>query len=271
MIIMENPLISIITVCFNSQETISRTLNSILNQTYSPIEYIVIDGASSDDTISIIQKYERRFAERDIKFIWVSEPDQGLYDALNKGINLSSGQIIGIINSDDYYEANAVKSIVEAYRSNADIGIFYGFLRVLQDNKELVIYRYNFDYFLLNMQSGVMTSAQHPTCFVKKSVYNDIGTFDLAFSIAADYDFLLRAAKNGVKFLALDQIIANFTKGGLSDRMSDYERFEQRYRALFKNGLISEKEYKKKKNEIKYSYYKTLKSKLIKTIFRIKL
>src|SRR5574344_2512884 len=105
---MKKPLITIITVCYNSEKTIERTIKSVVNQTYKNIEYIFIDGASSDKTLDIIKKYMKEYSF--IKLI--SEKDNGIYDAMNKGISLSTGSIIGMINSDDYYELDAVESIV---------------------------------------------------------------------------------------------------------------------------------------------------------------
>lgn len=115
------PLVSIITVVFNGEKYLEQTILSVLNQTYSNIEYIIIDGGSSDATLDIINKYTDKID------YWVSEPDSGIYDAMNKGISLATGQLIGIINSDDWYELDAVEEIVRAYKDGSTI--IYGFMR----------------------------------------------------------------------------------------------------------------------------------------------
>lgn len=260
-------MISIVTACLNSEKTISRTFDSILSQSFTKIEYIVVDGASTDSTPEIIKKYEKKFKSPKIIFKWNSESDKGLYDAINKGIAIANGKIIGILNSDDYYEFDALETIANAHIQHPDIGIFYGFLRVMFNNSELVIHRYNYDNYLLNLQTGILAATQHPTCFVRREIYSSIGNFDTQFTVAADYDFLLRAKINGVNFFALNKIITNFSKGGMSDRMTDYQRFKQRYEILYKNKLISETEYQKQKKQLHYYRYKQMKQKIINQLF----
>ena len=121
--------VTVITPCYNSEKTIRRTIESVLNQTYSNIEYLIIDGASTDNTVSIAKEYEEAFQGR-MKI--VSEPDDGIYYAMNKGISMATGELIGIVNSDDYYEKEAVALMVEN-RTEADYQILYGFQRVLRD------------------------------------------------------------------------------------------------------------------------------------------
>ena len=128
---MEDILVSIITVCYNSEKTIYQTMDSVLKQTYSNIEYIIIDGASTDGTLAIIKEFGQRFGAR---MRYVSEPDHGIYDAMNKGISMAGGDIIGIINSDDYYEPDAVEKVIGAY-SRGDCAVFYGEMRTWTDEK----------------------------------------------------------------------------------------------------------------------------------------
>lgn len=261
--------ISIITICRNSTKTLKRTLNSVLDQSYDNFEYIVVDGASTDNTVDIIKEYETPFKARNIPYSWLSEHDKGIYDAMNKAIEMTSGEIIGFVHSDDYYEPDALETIANANKMQPAVGIFYGFLRQLHENNELVVYRYNYNYYLKNTQTGVLSASQHPTCFVKRSVYNKIGKFDLQFKIAADYDFLLRARINNIVFFALDKIISNFSMEGASGNMSDYEIFEQRYRVLYKNGLLTDAEYKKQKNYLKYKRFKKVKHWVIRKLFNM--
>ena len=111
----DNPLVSIITVCFNSERTIEQTIKSVLNQTYKEIEYIIVDGQSTDGTLDIINKYSSQIAKI------VSEPDEGLYHAMNKGISMATGDIVGIINSDDWYEPYTVEEVVKCFVQNAEL------------------------------------------------------------------------------------------------------------------------------------------------------
>lgn len=266
--IQELPLISIITVCRNSAHTLSRTFDSVLRQAYQRIDYIVIDGASSDGTLDIVKSYETKFQSQGRLFRWISEPDKGIYDAMNKGIVMAQGEIIGILNSDDFHEAYTLQAIADAYIKHPEIGIFYGILRVIRDDLEIQVYRYRYENYLLDLSSGVYSAAQHPTCFVRRDVYAQIGRFDPTFSIAADHDFLIRAMQAGVKFHALDAILSNFSLGGASDRMADYERLRQRHGIWYKNGLITEEKYRKMQSRLKYTKYKEIKQGLIKWLFK---
>ena len=264
---MKLPFLSIVTVCLNSEKTIRKTIESVLNQSYRRFEYILIDGGSQDSTVDILKEYEIIFINKKIRFTWKSEKDQGIYDGMNKGIELTNGVIIGIINGDDYYETDAFEKIHKAYLNHPDGDIFYGFMKVLMGKEELAVYRYNYDFFLLNLQSGVFTSAQHSSCFVKRSVYGEIGKFDLSFRISADYDFLVRAACKRKKFIALDHVLANFSRGGANDQMSEYERFNQRYRIWRKNGLVDETEYAKLVRQTRYTRLKQIKSGIVRKLF----
>lgn len=202
--------VSIITVCFNSDKTIMRTIESVLQQTYMNIEYIIIDGSSTDQTMNIVKEYEPKFMGR---MKWVSEPDNGIYYAMNKGLALASGEIIGILNSDDFYELQAVEHVVAA-RTRAYYQIMYGFMRSWKDGREYSISRQS-HYFL----DTVMIN--HPSCFVTKSIYDDFGAFDTKYVSVSDYDFMLRMSRNDkIVFTMIDKLLANFSLGGMcgSDR-----------------------------------------------------
>ena len=241
---MSSPTISIITVCLNSKQTIRQTFDSLLRQTSKNFEYILIDGGSNDGTLEIIKEYQKKFTASDIQFRWMSGPDLGIYDAMNKGINFATGDFIGLLNSDDFYELSTLDSIRTAAYSNPDVDIFYGFLRVLMDDgEELQVFRYKYENYLGKIGSGCESGAQHPTCFVKKSLYERIGYFDLQYTTAADYDFLLRAKLMNAKFKSLDMILSNFRNTGVSNTISNFEKIEQRYNTHFNHGLISSKEY----------------------------
>jgi glycosyltransferase involved in cell wall biosynthesis len=233
------------------------------------VDYVVVDGVSSDETVDIIRRYETKFNSQGIQLRWVSEPDEGIYDAMNKGVAMAQGDIIGILNSDDFYEPHTLEAIAEACIDHPEVGIFYGFLRFLKDGKELQVYRYRYEHYLLNLELGVHSAAQHPTCFVRRDVYDRIGTFDTQFPVAADYDFLIRAMQAGVRFFPLDTVLTNFRSGGASVRMSDYERHRQRYAVWYKNGLISEEEYRNKQKKLRGKRFRELKRKVMQWLLRL--
>ncbi len=262
---MKDIKISVITVCLNSEQTLERTFESILNQSYLPVEYIVIDGASTDNTITIIRKYEPVFIAAGVSFLWISEHDEGLYDAMNKGIEKTKGEFIGILNSDDFYETDTMALVADACRNNPSSEILYGFMRNLDDGVEVSSSRWNYDYmYSRDNKSDICSGAQHPTCFVKKNVYEEIGKFDLSFKTAADFDFLLRAKQQSKKFQPIDAILTNFALDGISNRIADSELLDQKYRIMLKNHLIDEATFNMMIKRIKYTKYKELKAKILK-------
>mgnify|MGYP002509984989 CR=1 FL=1 len=207
-------LVSIITPCLNSQKTIHDTIESVLRQSYNTIEYIVIDGGSTDGTLEIIKQYVPLFCGR---MRYVSEPDKGIYNAMNKGIRMSHGQLIGILNSDDFYEYNAVEMIAEQYKKE-EYQVIYGHMRVLSRNRECYVCKDNHRLLLQAM-------IPHPTCFVTRNVYRDFGLYLEYLKIVADYELMLRLNKTGkVIFQCIPQVITNFRRGGASSgRRTSYE------------------------------------------------
>ena len=263
----KRPLLSIVTVCLNSEQTIASTMQSVLDQNCLDYEYLVCDGGSKDNTLNIIRDYSKKFHDKGIHFAWSSKPDDGIYNAMNNGIAVAKGQVVGIINSDDSYERGAFLAVKGSCRRNPKAAVYYGFLRMLYKGRELSVVRYNFDTFLLDLNSGVFSSCQHPSCFVQRWVYEKIGSFDTQFTIAADYDFLVRVAKAGLHFETVDAVLANFARGGVSDQMSDHTRFEQRYRIWLKNGLVGDGEYLRLMRQTRYTYLKELKLRIVRKMF----
>ena len=202
--------ISVITVCFNSEKTIARTIESVINQHYSDLEYIIIDGGSKDKTIEIINKY------RDKLSYFISEPDQGISDAFNKGIRVASGDIIGIINSDDWYENGTFKLVNEMFLQNKEIDVLVGALRYWDDKKNNFIVYPDKNYEkCINYR---MPRLNHPTVFMKAEVYRSVGLFDLKYRYAMDYDLFIRVFEDGKKIVLIDQILSNMSLSGTSDK-----------------------------------------------------
>lgn len=203
---MDNITVSIVTVVRNGARTIGQTIHSVLDQTYRNIEYIIIDGGSSDGTREIIKKYEDYLA------YYISEPDKGIYDAMNKGIRRASGDIIGIINSDDWYEKDAIEKVVGVFsRSNSDLVHGNAYMVNCEGKKWI-------------RKPGALEKIWqymviiHPTVFVRREMYEKFGLFDLNYKVAADYDLMLRLYCKKRYFYYLDCVLANFRTGGISER-----------------------------------------------------
>jgi glycosyltransferase involved in cell wall biosynthesis len=212
--ITNKPLVSIITVVKNNEDTIEQTILSVISQDYSHLEYIIIDGCSTDDTAEIIRKYKDKIS------CWISEKDEGISDAFNKGISVSNGEIIGIINADDWYENNAITAIVETMCRSDAIDIIHGKMRKWTTERDFILV--SSDEKLLERDSTV----NHPTVFVKKRIYSKIGLFRLDFKLAMDYEWLLRAKINGHTFYYIDKCLANMRSEGISNRQWIDANFE---------------------------------------------
>jgi glycosyltransferase involved in cell wall biosynthesis len=176
--------ISIITVCYNSASTIHHTIESVFKQTHDDTEYIVIDGDSTDETVSIIKEYEPRF---DGRMRWMSEPDTGLYDAMNKGIKMAAGEIIGILNSDDVYTSNDILSIVNKTMTENNVDSCYGDILYIKNGRP---FRYWKSGNHSSFKYGWMPP--HPSFFVRKKIYEKYGVFRLDCGVNADYELMLR-------------------------------------------------------------------------------
>lgn len=205
-------LFSIITICFNSEKTIERTIKSVLNQTYKDYEYIIVDGGSTDGTIDIIKRYKTLFGD---KLRVISEKDRGIYDAMNKGIRMSNGKIIGIVNSDDYYENDTLAKVASVY-SEWDYSIIYGLIRCVMEEKEVMVYLKNPEFIEQDMIA-------HPACFITKKIYDEYGMYSLEYPYSADYEFMLRIRKEKkIHFTGLYEILSNFSIDGASSSIRGY-------------------------------------------------
>jgi len=197
-------MISIITIVFNDKDHIEKTLLSVINQNIKEIEYIIIDGGSTDGTVDIIRKYENDIA------YWSSEKDHGIVDAFNKGIKKATGDIIGLVNSGDFLEPNTLKKVSKTFENN-NADIVYGNMQYWQKNKKEYIYKA--DHRLLTK----FMSLNHPAVFVKKEIYNQYGLFDDRYKVAMDYDLMLRFYSKDAKFIYIDDVLSNMALGGVSD------------------------------------------------------
>lgn len=214
----ENYKISIITVVYNGVETIEKTIQSVLQQSYKNIEYIIIDGLSTDGTQQIVEKYAQNIS------YYVSEKDDGLYFAMNKGIQKSTGDIIGIINSDDWYAENVIEDVVEYFKKN-DVDLVYGKTVIVSEDGEE---KEKKQIPIENIWHEI--PMMHASVFIKKNIYDRLGFFDVNYRLAADCELLRRFYSSGVKFGFIDKIIAYFRLGGLSTIQSK-EAYTEEYKS----------------------------------------
>jgi glycosyltransferase involved in cell wall biosynthesis len=241
---MKKVLISVITVCYNSQATIKDTIESVLHQSYNNIEYIIVDGLSSDDTINIVKSYEEKFIAKGISYAWTSEKDSGIYDAMNKGISLAKGELIGILNSDDWYTNSAISTIVKKNK-NRQFSIISGQKNKVNFKKEILKTLQNKKEIQKNIYKTMPVN--HPATFVHKTVYETIGLFDTQYKLSADYDLIYRAFNAGAQFLFTDKILVNMRNTGETHQT--------------KNLFITAKEdhHIRKKNKVKWTSFYYLK------------
>jgi Glycosyltransferases involved in cell wall biogenesis len=202
--------ISIITICFNNEKDIRLTLESVINQTYNDIEYIIVDGSSTDSTLNIIKEYE-------IEKV-ISEPDRGLYDAINKGINIATGDIVGLIHGGDLlYSETTIKKIAEHFEKN-DIDALYGNSKIISEDGTTIIRINKSPIFKKKLfKRGWFPS--HQSFYAKRSLFKKYGLYNLKYRIAADYELLLRFLYcNSPKVKLLDEYIVKFRLGGTSTK-----------------------------------------------------
>lgn len=206
--------ISIITSTYNSEKTVKDTFDSILNQTYKDIELLVIDGKSKDNTLEIVRQYEKKFQGR-LKYI--SESDKGIYDAMNKGIRMATGDVVGILNSDDLYMDNKVLEDIANTFIHENIDAVYGNLIFVEENDTTKVVRtwkgsqYKPESFLNGWHPA------HPTFYVRREVYEKYGVFDISFNVSADFELMLRfIEKHRISNLYLDRTLIRMRMGGES-------------------------------------------------------
>lgn len=219
------PKISIITISYNSAKTIEKTIKSVIDQHYDNLEYIIIDGNSKDNTVEIIRKYEKNISR------WVSEKDNGISDAFNKGISYATGDVIGILNSDDQYLPDALYKIAQNY--SPEIDVYRGSILICN---EITNEKYTYEP---TMKFGIFPigiNVCHLPTFISKSAYEKYGGYDLEFKLAMDLDLLRRFYMKGAKFKKIDGVLGQFNVGGISTKAGNKQGYKEREKVILKNG-----------------------------------
>lgn len=232
--------ISIITATYNSAATIRDTLESVLNQTYKDIEYWIIDGASADGTMDIVCGYEEAFGGR---LHWISEPDKGIYDAMNKGIERATGDVVGILNSDDFFTSNDVLAVVaETFNNEKEIDAMYGDIHFVKpDNLKKCVRYYSSKMFRpWLIRWGYMPA--HPSFYCKKGIYDKYGLYSLDYKICSDFDMMVRLLyKYRIKTKYVSKDFVTMRTGGISTSKFSHRMLITKEDAIAcrRNGLYS--------------------------------
>lgn len=241
--------ISIITVCYNSEKYIRTAIESVLSQTYTAIEYIIVDGGSKDDTVSIIQQYEPKFNGR---MKWVSARDNGLYDAMNKGIQMATGDVIGLINSDDLFcDTYAIEKVMNIFIANQKLDSVYADLYYVSQNDTDKIVRHWITGKQKRFEYGWHPA--HPTLYLKKEVYKNYGYFNLDLKLAADFEIMLRFLdKHNITTHYLQEPLVKMRLGGETNKSfkNIYNQNIECIKAFGLNGIPV--------NRLLYPFYRTI-------------
>ncbi len=232
-------MISIITATFNSAKTLKDTIQSVLRQTNKDFEYLIIDGGSTDETIDIVKSYESEFSGR---LKWVSEKDQGIYDAMNKGIKMASGDVVGILNSDDYFTSDDILQTVDNAFKSHEIDAIYGDIHFIRDGNPQKCVRYYssrmFRPFWLRF--GFMPA--HPSFYCKREIFDKAGLYSLDYKIGADYEMMVRLFKrHKIKSLYANKDFVTMRTGGASNNnvRSRLTLIEEDVKACRVNGIYT--------------------------------
>lgn len=230
--------VSIITAAYNSARTLGDTMKSVLTQTYEDIEYIVVDGASEDGTQDVIRSYEPLFGDR---MRWVSEPDKGIYDAMNKGIQMATGDIVGILNSDDFFTTNdVIERMVKAF--DKDIDAIYGDVHFIRDRQPDKCIRYYSSRLFRPqwLRFGFMPA--HPSFYCRLSVYKESGLYKTDYVLGSDYEMMVRLfLKHHIKAKYLSMDFVTMRTGGASTRnvRSRLQLIKDDVRGCRENGIYT--------------------------------
>ena len=231
--------ISVITATYNSGKTVKDTIESVLRQTYRDIEYIIVDGESKDDTMEIVRSYEPSFNGR---MRYVSERDKGIYDAMNKGIAMATGDVVGILNSDDFYTSNDVLEQVATAMTDSNIDAVYGDVHYVKSDRldECVRYYTSRPFHRSWMRFGFMPA--HPSFYCRRVAYEQYGTFDLSYKVAADFENLLQLIfvhRIRTRYIAKDFVTMRIGGASSSGLRSHKQIMQDHLRALKHNRIYS--------------------------------
>lgn len=204
---------SIITVCFNAEDAIASTIESVLNQSYPAFEYLIIDGNSKDNTVSIAESFNQKFTDKGILFKVISEPDTGIYNAMNKGLKRVTGDFISFLNAGDTYLSDAL-SKVNAFYNESPFELTYGSLNYINPNGEITVKTSKIDKYLITSRHW-----NHPSMFLVRDIYQQYG-FDERFRTYADFHLYTKLRKTDIKIRVIPEIITNFRADGVSTDVS---------------------------------------------------
>lgn len=227
----EQTMISVITVTYNSEDTIGRTMDSLVGQSSHQVEHLIMDGGSTDKTLDIVERYRDVYERCGMVLRVFSEKDRGPYDAMNKGIRLAAGELVGILNSDDYYDPCAIET-VEKMQSENDFDILMGAIRIHNGSSQIITKHAK------NTHYQTSRHFNHPAMFVTKQCYREVGEYELG-NVHADYGWYLKAVKMGGKILITDEVLTDFVIGGWSSRKSfrnTLDRISTKYAVYRENG-----------------------------------
>jgi len=234
------PKISIITPSYNQGKFIEKTITSVLNQNYPNLEYIIIDGGSSDETIEIIKRYEHQLT------YWISEKDNGQGDAINKGLKKASGEIVAWLNSDDWYEKNALHKVAAFWEKNKSFDILQGEARFYFDNNEDVNFTTSYnegaslERLLKYWRSDKDCNPPQPSVFIRGTLFKELGQLDTHYHYAMDYDLWLKTLTAGYKFSYIAELLSNyrFHDSSKSGAEVDFKHFHKEWHEVFQKNII---------------------------------
>ncbi len=223
-------LLTVVTATYNSEKTIKDTIESVLSQNYPNIEYVIVDGSSDDSTIDIVKSYEDRFKKKGISYKWISEKDKGIYDALNKGIEISSGKWISFLGSDDYYLEGALEVYGKEIAKRPDYDLIYSKVQIFQGSKDLKLVDREWSWKIFKRRMDIA----HVGAFHNRDYFIIHGNFLTSYKIAGDYELLLRSNKH-LKAFQINTVTARMNYGGVSNQ-NIIKSLNETFRAKYETG-----------------------------------
>lgn len=229
---MSNLKFTVITVCFNADSVIAKTIESVLEQVYSPYEYLIIDGKSSDRTVEIAESYRKMFEAKGIQYRIQSEKDTGIYNAMNKGVRAATGDFISFLNAGDWYQSDALRKVNELY-AEEPFELTYGGLNYINPDGSITVKMSKMDKFPVTSRHW-----NHPSMFLRREIYQEYG-FDERFKAYADFHLYTKLRKTNIKIRVIPEILTNFPADGVSTDVKFSKvlaRGKEKYRIYRDNG-----------------------------------